>query len=643
MIFTDFKRDKKTSPDMAPSGDTVLRCVMDEKGYILNTNDTLTRLCTAILKENHPHISDIVAFIDLPYTEDGYHIAAGSYDATLIPTGETTTLTIDSITTAEGRDVMIGVCQPAQGHVSPRMDDNDTNHQGFQTLLNQINLSTARLKSAHITERTTKPFAPQDYATFAEISDTLLITLDMRHTIISCNPHAQNHLATHHSFIDMIDEDDQHEIRAIFDTLNMVHDRTLPCETRLSSPQDQQPVIAWRFTRRADKIFVIGTDITAEKTREHDFTRRQTQLNEAESIAHMGHWYWHIASGIIEWSNEIYNIFGVNRDTFEPSVHALSPYIHKRDLGRVLQIFQRAMIEEKNYDMEFRINHPDGSIRYLMCEGRCERNEDGEVIALYGIMQDLTERILYEEELLRAKDAIEQAYAAKSRFLANMSHELRTPLNAIIGFSEMIEQELLGPVFNDRYIEYAGNIHSSGNYLLELISDILDMSKIEAGKHSLDIEDIRIADVIERAVQMTQGRVAEDGLKLSTPLPQDMDITLQADRRAIIQIVLNILSNAIKFTPSGGRIKLSCENYDDHIVLEIRDTGIGIPAHKISTVLKPFEQVSSEFTREHEGTGLGLSITQELIALHHGKIDVQSQVDIGTAVRITLPKQHIPR
>ncbi len=283
------------------------------------------------------------------------------------------------------------------------------------------------------------------------------------------------------------------------------------------------------------------------------------------------------------------------------------------------------------------VTRPTGEIRYIFCEGRCEKDAEGEVVALYGILQDMTERILYERELRAAKDASEQAYAAKTRFLANMSHELRTPLNAIIGFSEMIEHQLLGPIQNKKYAEYATGIRESGEHLLDLISDILDMSKIEAGKYALDLSTVKMNEIIKAAVKMVHGRAVEGRINLEIAQNLAQDITLVADARAVKQIILNLLTNAVKFTKEGGSVWMECTPREEHLVVKICDTGIGIPANKLASVLRPFEQVSSHYTKDYEGTGLGLSITKELVELHGGSIHIDSTVGIGTAVTVRLP------
>ena len=253
-------------------------------------------------------------------------------------------------------------------------------------------------------------------------------------------------------------------------------------------------------------------------------------------------------------------------------------------------------------------------------------------------MQDITERTLHEKALREAKEAAESAYASKTRFLANMSHELRTPLNAIIGFSEMMQRQLLGPVGNARYLEYIGGIRQSGEHLLDLINDILDMSKIEIGKYELYTEELNVGKIIRLAVHMVEGRAHEALVKLvANDIPDDIQIT--ADRRAYMQVLLNLLSNAIKFTEPGGTVEIRCFRQMGGVAITVADTGIGIPKDKIGVVTMPFEQVSSEFTRNHEGSGLGLAITKDLIELHGGMLDIESEVGVGTTVTVLMPDE----
>ena len=201
----------------------------------------------------------------------------------------------------------------------------------------------------------------------------------------------------------------------------------------------------------------------------------------------------------------------------------------------------------------------------------------------------------------------------------------------------MMNKQMLGPIGNDKYLEYSESIKDSGEHLLALITDILDMSKIEAGKYELDLEKIQLGDVINTAVRMIESRALDGKIKLNNQIKGKEPIII-ADRRAVMQILLNILSNAVKFTKEQGEINISIEEFENHISIKITDNGIGIPANKLSAVLRPFEQVSTEFTRNHEGSGLGLAITKELAELHGGMISLDSTVGEGTVASIRLPK-----
>ena len=249
----------------------------------------------------------------------------------------------------------------------------------------------------------------------------------------------------------------------------------------------------------------------------------------------------------------------------------------------------------------------------------------------------MTERMLYERDLRKAKEQAEKAYASRTQFLANMSHELRTALNAIIGFSEMIERQLLGPIGTEKYLEYISGIRDSGGHLLDLISDILDMSKIEAGKYELALEEVSIVKVLQLTAHMMEGRAHESGVKITLNQDLDEELKIIADRRAVLQIMLNLVSNAVKFTPEGGHVEIAGYERDNYLSLKVIDNGIGIPAHKLATITKPFEQVSSSYARDHEGSGLGLAISKELAEMHGGTLFVESVVDEGTTVTVRLP------
>ncbi|WP_310001592.1 ATP-binding protein [Caulobacter segnis] len=241
----------------------------------------------------------------------------------------------------------------------------------------------------------------------------------------------------------------------------------------------------------------------------------------------------------------------------------------------------------------------------------------------------------YETEKVRA----EGANRAKSEFLANMSHELRTPLNAINGFSEIMMNEMFGPLGDERYKGYSQDIHSSGQHLLALINDILDMSKIEAGKMNLKFEPMHLEDVAEDAVRLVRNRAEAAGLNLGIDFPPLPEI--EADYRAIKQVLLNLLSNAIKFTPRAGSVTLSAEirrdPFGDMVRVSVADTGIGIAKEDLARLARPFEQVESQFSKTTQGTGLGLALTKSLISMHDGVLDMTSTPGEGTTVSFALP------
>jgi two-component system cell cycle sensor histidine kinase PleC len=242
----------------------------------------------------------------------------------------------------------------------------------------------------------------------------------------------------------------------------------------------------------------------------------------------------------------------------------------------------------------------------------------------------------YGEQKRRA----EEANQAKSEFLANMSHELRTPLNAIIGFSEIMESGMFGPLGADKYNEYCHDIRESGNYLLDVINDILDMSKIEAGRMRLDLELIELDRVIADAIRVVAGRAEEKQLILKVEVGEG--IGLNADRRALKQIVLNLLSNAVKFTPDGGRVAVRAHASGVEIMIAVEDTGIGIPKDALGNLGKPFEQVESRLTKSHQGSGLGLAIAKSLTELHGGSMRIRSTPGVGTVVLVSLPRDGAP-
>lgn len=262
---------------------------------------------------------------------------------------------------------------------------------------------------------------------------------------------------------------------------------------------------------------------------------------------------------------------------------------------------------------------------------------------LHSIIHDITDRVRYQNtleaqarEIILQKERAEQADHAKSDFLAQMSHELRTPLNSIIGFSDIMRLTMLGPI-SDKYREYAEMIHGSGEHLLRIISDLLDLSKIEAGHVDLHLGSVTPQALIMEAITMTRPMASDHGIEISSSLANDLPV-IQADEQRLLQVMLNLLSNAIKFTPNDGHIQVLANCGNDSIDIHVTDNGIGMSRDEIRIALSPFGQVDGNpLKRRFEGTGLGLTLVQQLVEMHRGHLTIDSTPKVGTTVTVTLP------
>ena len=267
----------------------------------------------------------------------------------------------------------------------------------------------------------------------------------------------------------------------------------------------------------------------------------------------------------------------------------------------------------------------------------------GPVLALERCFEKLQLQYDYKaayEELLVAKTAAEAASKAKSEFLATMSHELRTPLNAIIGFSEFLMDETIRPSDPAKVTGYLKAIHESGHHLLAVINDILDHSKAEAGRLEVSEEDVNVEDAIAAALRVVVPRARSGGLEIATAIQPGLPF-LRGDSRLLRQILLNLLSNSIKFTPSGGKVEVAAAAEDAGLALWVRDTGIGMRAEDIPKAFEPFRQIDNRFIRKYQGTGLGLSLVKAMVEAHAGTIAVESAPGAGTTVAIHFPRERV--
>src|SRR5216683_2708463 len=330
--------------------------------------------------------------------------------------------------------------------------------------------------------------------------------------------------------------------------------------------------------------------------------------------------------------------------------HGLFDRVHVADRPAYLTALSDAARGGEAGSVEFRVRRevsfgaeygPAGQVDFIWVEMRCRPLESAvqaqesraEVVA---VMRDVTERKVQEQALELARSAAEQADAAKTRFLATMSHELRTPLNAIIGFSEMIAQEETLVIEAARRREYAQLINESGQHLLSVVNGILDMSKMESGNFEILPELFAPRGALMNCCNLLALKAREGGVDLVVNAAQDLP-SMTGDPRAFKQIVLNLVSNAIKFTERGGKVTVSADIEGAQLVLHVADTGVGIAPDDLKRIGNPFFQAGKTYQRRHEGTGLGLSIMKSLVALHSGELTVQSKVDEGTAVTVALP------
>jgi PAS domain S-box-containing protein len=455
----------------------------------------------------------------------------------------------------------------------------------------------------------------------------------------------------------------------------------------------------------------LERNIAELKQVEERLRRSENNLKEVQRIAHLGSWELDLRENVLSWSDEIYRIFEIDPREFGASYGAFLDIVHPEDREAINRAYAESVENRIPYDIEHRLLMKDGRVKIV--HERCETlyDDSGWPVRSIGTVQDITEckrteeiRILNEElekrvrertaqleqanselkalsdnlehqrrEMELAKFQAESANRAKSDFLANMSHELRTPLNAVIGFSELLLDEIYGPL-TDRQKGYLANIHGSGRRLLNIINDILDLSRIELGKMVLEPTMISLSKVLSASLAMQEEKALKHNLKLSLELPTEEEIELVADETKLKQIMFNLLSNTVKFTPDGGAVRVAArrvrgarneergsigKNLDPHacapkrysaqertsnvdrdgdfVEISVEDTGIGIDPKNIPKLFKPFCQFNSPYTKGHGGTGLGLVLTKRMVELHGGRIRVESEPGKGSRFTFTVP------
>ncbi len=378
--------------------------------------------------------------------------------------------------------------------------------------------------------------------------------------------------------------------------------------------------------KQAEKALLAARDMACDA---------KDRLSLAAKAGGVGIWDYDVVNNRIVWDDQMYRLYGTTPDKFNGAYDAWQAGLHQDDLQRSDNEIQMALQGEKEFDTEFRVVWPDGTIRNIRALAVVQRDSIGQPLHMIGTNWDITDSKLAEEELRLAKVDAVTANIAKSTFLANMSHEIRTPMNGVIGFTNL----LLDTDLSDEQLQFAEIIRKSGENLLELINDILDFSKIEAGKLDIEIIDFDLRTTVEDTTELLAMRAANAGLELICKIDPDVPSKLKGDPGRIRQIITNLTGNAIKFTHEG-EVVISAETESDDgesvmIRFSVRDTGIGIPEDRRAAIFTPFTQADGSTTRKYGGTGLGLSISRQLAELMGGEIGVESEEGKGSTFWFT--------
>lgn len=391
-----------------------------------------------------------------------------------------------------------------------------------------------------------------------------------------------------------------------------------------------------RSKKTGDFVIVEGLDITDRVRANKLLAKSEDRLSRAQKIAEIGSWEWNIPSNKLTWSDEVYNIFGVSKKEFGASYDALLEFVHPVDREK----FEEQMKQTLNHNHPFSITHriicPDGREKVVHEIGEVLRISDGTPLKMTGTVQDITENWNKTHDLIADKKKAEQANFAKSQFLATMSHEIRNPLNVIIGYSSLISEEVKGPLGDVAYKGYAQDIKNSGDILLSLIDNILDVSKIDLESIEPHYDYFDFSKFIDHCFELELAKATDKQINIEKTIPKNMpDIYLDED--LCKQIFINLINNSIKHTGDGGMVSIVVNKEEEEVVISVIDTGIGMGKEEVKSIFDPFNHVASANLSKKYGVGIGLTIVKKLTELQGGRISVKSQKGEGTTFTIAFP------
>ncbi|KAA1261183.1 Aerobic respiration control sensor protein ArcB [Rubripirellula obstinata] len=382
-------------------------------------------------------------------------------------------------------------------------------------------------------------------------------------------------------------------------------------------------------------INVVVQDVTDRQRNAKDLAESRDRLEIALTGGRMGTWHYHIESGQVDWSSQMYDLFGVNREEFVPRRDSFLKRVHPDDREYANEAIDGPLQNGgETHRLECRIvRDNDREVVWIESRGLIRRDEDGKPISMTGVTIDVTERHRHEERLQLAKDSAEAANRSRGEFLANMSHEIRTPMTAIIGYADMLSSHLRDP----DNLQCVETIRRNGRFLLEIIDDILDLSKIDAGKFEVERERIAPERIIADIVSLMNVRAEEKKLKLEVEFESELPKLIETDGKRLRQILLNLVGNAIKFTEDGKvRLVARYDHDQNQLALSVEDTGIGIDSESLDNLFEPFTQADGSITRTFGGTGLGLAISHRLAEVLGGKIEVESKPGQGSMFTLAI-------